>query len=75
MVSDDQPPFTQLRAAGAAAREMLIRAAAAKWRVEPLSCTADQREPRGAYFGAPLSSPLSVFFLGAFFPLLSPPVS
>src|SRR5262249_42058975 len=34
--------FVQLRTAGAAAREMLVRAAAAKWGVDPSSCVADR---------------------------------
>jgi isoquinoline 1-oxidoreductase beta subunit len=36
--------WTPLRAAGAAARALLIQAAAQQWRVEPASCTANKAE-------------------------------
>ena len=36
--------WKKLRAAGAAARAILIEAAAAQWKVDPASCTADNSE-------------------------------
>jgi isoquinoline 1-oxidoreductase beta subunit len=36
--------WTKLRTAGAAARAMLVQAAAAQWNVDPASCTADNSE-------------------------------